>query len=88
MLKVNLVFFDDLTDSEKKEQPNNGSGKEHASYIKITDCGKTLMVLSDSAEPEDATFTKDFKGVVDALETMYLRGIKDGKKIARKKVSN
>ncbi|MFC5775138.1 hypothetical protein [Ectobacillus antri] len=81
MLKVKLVNFDDLTEEEREIQPNNGWGKEYANYIKITDGTETLMILSDSAEPEDATFNRDFKNVIKAIEMAYLKGLKDGKKL-------
>jgi len=56
-----------------------GSGKEYASYIKITNDGETLMILSDAVEPEDATFVRDFSDVFDALELVYEQGLKDSK---------
>ena len=81
ILKVNLVSYEDLTDEEKKFQPNNGCGKEWANYIKVSDGADTVMILSDAAEPEDATFTRDFKGVVEAIERAYKIGLRDGKKL-------
>ncbi len=77
MVKIERVYYDDLTDEEKEDQPNNGSGKEYASYIKITNNGETLMILSDAVEPEDATFVRDFSDVLDALELVYEQGLKD-----------
>ena len=81
VLKVELVNYDDLTGSEKEKQPNNGCGKWNATYIKISDAGRTLMILSDAMEPEDATFTRDLWKVVDAINLAYIRGIQDGKKL-------
>jgi hypothetical protein len=81
MLKVNIAIFEDLTEEEKEIQPNNGCGKEYASYIKITDGSKTVMILSDAVEPEDATFTRDFSDVVYAIEQAYKIGLRDGKKL-------
>lgn len=83
MLKVNLVSFEDLTEEEKEIQPNNGCGKEYANYIKITDGYKTVMILSDAVEPEDARFSRDFRDVVDAIEEAYKIGIRDGKKLVK-----
>lgn len=62
-------------------QPNNGCGKECANYIKMTDGSDTVMILSDAVEPEDATFTRDFKEVVKAIEQAYKIGLRDGKKL-------
>lgn len=83
MLKVNLVSYEDLTDEEKKFQPNNGVGKEYANYIKITNDSETVMILSDAVEPEDATFRRDFSNVVFAIEKAYKIGIRDGKRLNR-----
>ncbi|KYC67198.1 hypothetical protein [Heyndrickxia coagulans] len=83
MLKVNLVSFEDLTEEEKEIQPNNGCGKEYANYIKITDGYKTVMILSDAVEPEDARFSRDFRDFVDAIEEAYKIGIRDGKKLVK-----
>lgn len=83
MLKVDIVNFDDLTDEEKKFQPNNGCGKEYANYIKITDGSETVMILSDAVEPEDATFRRDFSNVVSAILMAYKIGIRDGKRLNR-----
>ncbi|SDM18056.1 hypothetical protein [Bacillus sp. OK048] len=80
MLKVNLISFEDLTQQEQEDQPDNGPGKEYANYIKITDSANTLLILSDAVEPEDATFRRDFKGVVRAIEQAYKIGLRDGKK--------
>jgi hypothetical protein len=79
MLKVNVLYFDDLTEEEQQEQPDNGSGKEYATYIKIADDSETVMILSDAAEPEDATYGRDFSDVVNAIEEAYKIGLRDGK---------
>lgn len=81
MLKIDLVSFEDLTNEEQENQPNNGWGKEYASYIKIADGMDTIMILSDSAEPEDATFSRDFSVVIDAIKEAYKIGLRDGKKL-------
>lgn len=83
MLKIELVKFGDLTDEEKEEQPNNGCGKDNARYIKLSNAGKTLMIISDAVEPEDATFTRDFRKVINAIQLAYKCGISDGKKLRR-----
>lgn len=83
MLKVNIVPFYELTEEEQKFQPNNGCGKEYANYIKITDGSKTVMILSDAVEPKDATFSRDFSDVVDAIEEAYKIGLRDGKKLSQ-----
>jgi hypothetical protein len=82
MLKVNLVNFDDLTEEEKKYQPDNGNGKDCANYIKITHNGKTLDIMSDAVEPEDRTFARDFGDVIHAIELAYQKGLEDGKKLS------
>lgn len=83
MLKVNVVYFQELTKEEQELQPNNGRGKEYANYIKITDGSETIMILSDAVEPEDATFRRDFSNVVSAIKKAYEIGIRDGKRLNR-----
>lgn len=79
MLKVNVVSFQELTKEEQELQPNNGRGKEFASYIKMTDGSETVMILSDAFEPEDGTFRRDLRCVVDAIKEAYKIGLRDGK---------
>lgn len=82
MLKVEKLRYCELTEEEQKTQPNNGRGKHEAHYIKLSfttdEEEKTLMILSDAVEPEDATFHRDFSGVIDALELAYQKGIEVG----------
>lgn len=82
MLKIKLVYYEDLTKDEQELQPNNGNGKEYANYIKITDDSKTVMILSDAVEPEDASFIRDFNDVIYAIELAYQIGLRDGKKFS------
>lgn len=81
MLKVKVVSFNDLTEEERRHQPNNGRGKEYANYLKIIDGMETVTVLSDAVEPEDATFTRDFRNVVEAIKLAYKIGLRDGKRL-------
>lgn len=81
MLKVKSLSFEDLSEEEQKSQPDNGSGREYATYIKITDGVETVMILSDSAEPEDATYGRDFSDVIGAIEEAYKIGLRDGKRL-------
>ena len=83
MLKAKIIYFEDLSKAEQEFQPDNGSGKYDASYIKITDADKTVMILSDAVEPEDATFIRDFNCVVDAINVAYKIGIRNGQKRGR-----
>ena len=85
MLKVELVKYDDLSKEEQEFQPNNGRGKEYANYVRVSDAGKTLIILSDAVEPEDARFSRDFREVVDAIDLAYKTGIKHGKLIGDSK---
>jgi len=78
-LEIHRCKFEDLTEEERRFQPDNGSGKLDANYIKLTDKGETVTILSDAVEPEDATFVRDFSDVLDAIETAYEIGVKDGR---------
>ena len=70
-MKIEYVRFDDLTDEEKEVQPNNGSGKEYANYLKVTNNGETILLKSDAMEPEDCTFSRDLNWIAAALKTCY-----------------
>ncbi|KKK52225.1 hypothetical protein LCGC14_3107060 [marine sediment metagenome] len=47
MKTVKLLEYEDLTEEEKEYQPNNGGGKEYASYILIED-EKGRRIYSDA----------------------------------------
>lgn len=74
MLNVHLVKFDDLTEDEQEFRNNDFI----TNYIKITHNNKTVMILSDNIEPEDASFTRDLKDVLPAIEKAYKLGVQDG----------
>jgi len=74
MYKVDSgLFFDELTEEEQKCVPNNGNGKEVATYILITDTNGS-RVYSDAMEPEDATFCRDLSWIEVELELAYKTG--------------
>lgn len=72
--KVDLIGFDDLSDDEKESVPNNGYGKECASYIKVIHNGDVIFLESDAIEPEDKSFGRDLNWIIDALEKCYELG--------------
>jgi len=77
MLEINRVSFEELTENEKEEQPNNGCGKEYAGYLKITHGGNVVAIYSDAMEPEDCGFHRDLRWVSDAIESAYEAGKED-----------
>lgn len=78
MLEVKEVSFDDLTEEEQTDQPDNGGGKEYAAYLCVIYKGKTLSIYSDAMEPEDCTFSRDLKWVKSAILAAYDFGIWGG----------
>ncbi len=78
MLEIKIIGFDSLTVEEKEDQPNNGSGREYATYLRIMYGGKTIAVYSDAMEPEDCTFGRDLNWIVDAVKAAYELGKHDG----------
>lgn len=64
---VKRLYFKDLTEEEKLNVSNNGSGKEYASYISIED-DKGKRIYSDAMEPEDATFGRDLNWILTELK--------------------
>ena len=74
MLEINCVGFDDLTKEQQEDQPDNGSGKEYASYLKITLGGAVVAIHSDAMEPEDCVFCRDLSWVKGAIKQAYELG--------------
>ena len=77
MLRVESPSFAELSDEEKNEVPNNGAGKEYASYVKVIHNDKTIFLENDAMEPEDCTFGRDLSWVYDALQKCYELGKAD-----------
>jgi hypothetical protein len=70
-MEIKTLRYNDLTDEEKEDVPNSGSGKKYAYYIKITHEGKTLCLESDAMEPEDAIFLRDLSWIPGMLQKCY-----------------
>lgn len=78
MLKVEILQYEDLSEEEKYNQPNNGNGKEDANYVVMSHNGEIVDIISDAVESEDATFSRDFHKVIGAIEMAYKLGKEDG----------
>jgi hypothetical protein len=78
MLEVIDLDFDDLSDDEQEEQPDNGCGNEDASYIAIFHGGRRVAIFSDAMEPEDCTFNRDMRWIKGAILKAYELGKGDG----------
>ena len=82
MLRVTVERYEDLSEEEQREVPNNGyGGKEYATYVRIKDGEHTIELLSDAMEPEDATFNRDLSDVPAVILRAYRIGVRDGKRI-------
>lgn len=79
MLKVESIRYDDLTKEEQFDASNNGSGKEYASYIKVTYNDKVICLASDAMEPEDAGFHRDLSWVKVIINKAYDLGRQERK---------
>ena len=77
MLEVKLQHYSDLSDNEKENVSDNGSGKEYADYIRILHNGETILLESDAMEPEDAMFCRDLNWIIEALRDCYNLGKED-----------
>lgn len=67
-MKIEMLKYEDLTEQEKEEAPNNGFGCKYANYIRISYDGKTIALYSDAMEPEDATFKRDLAWIPALLK--------------------
>jgi hypothetical protein len=72
MLKIEIQGFKDLSDAERDEWSD-----EYANYLRVTHEGKTVLLTSDSMEPEDVRFTRDLKWIPRALQQVYDLGKAD-----------
>jgi len=72
--EITSPSYNDLTDDEKENVSDNGSGKEWAGYIKVTHNGKTILLKSDAMEPEDAFFYRDLNWIYDIIQKAYNLG--------------
>jgi len=75
-LEVIVQVFEDLSEEEKLNVPDNGAGKECASYLRILHNGKTIGLYSDAMEPEDAIFYRDLKWIKCVIIRAYQAGLK------------
>lgn len=76
--KVELKSYRQLTDTQKEDMPNNGCGREEAGYLHVTHENRTLLLVSDAIEPEDARFRRDLSWIKGALENAYRLGFAAG----------
>ena len=76
-MKVEVISYDELSEDEQRIAPNSGSGKDVATYMRITYEDGDSHVESDAMEPEDATFYRDLSWVASAIESAYKQGLKD-----------
>ncbi len=77
MYKAILEDFEDLTEEEQMNQPDNGCGKDMANYIRITHNGETVCLESDAMEPEDCIFYRDLGWITTELMRAYQLGYED-----------
>jgi hypothetical protein len=75
MLEIKIQKFDDLSEQEQRDAPNNGRGKKNASYLRVVHDGVSVCLLTDALEPEDATFSRGFAQV----EWIVMEAYKIGK---------
>lgn len=75
-MKVSIVKYDDLPEDKKERASNNGCGKKYANYLRIEWDEENIEYHSDAVEPEDATFTRDFYWIKEALLLAFNEGSK------------
>lgn len=71
-MTTKICSFEELPEwVDKARLPNNGPGKECASYLVIEDDFQGNRVYSDAMEPEDAKFYRDLKWVKAELDRAF-----------------
>ena len=78
-LSVKKQTYDDLTEDEQISVPDNGAGKEYATYLRVIHNGRTLVLENDAMEPEDCSFDRDLDWIRDAILHAYEAGCSDAK---------
>lgn len=79
-LTVKFLNYDQLSDADKENVPNNGCGKKYASYYAIYHNEERIGLYSDAMEPEDARFYRDLGWIGHTIHQAYLLGLEDGVK--------
>lgn len=72
--EVCIDQYENLTEEEKNNSSNNGSGKEYASYIRVSFNGQTILLESDAIEPEDACFNRDLSWIPGIIKKAFELG--------------
>jgi len=83
-LIIEAPSYEDLTPEEKQEVPDNGCGKEYASYIRVKHNGETILLENDAMEPEDAKFYRDLNWIYSIIRKAYELGKADAIKALEK----
>lgn len=82
-MKLETLTYEDLTEEEREDAPNNGHSAVAARYLRVQfSPDEKPVVYSDAMEPEDATFLRDLNWVLDAISTAYETGLRQGAKDA------
>ena len=76
-MNIVILNYDQLTEEEKKEAPDNGMGKDYAYYMRVTWDDGTTECFSDSMEPEDALFVRDLAWIPTLVHRAYRKGIEN-----------
>lgn len=80
-MKVYVCLFSDLPRKvDPQSLPNNGCGRENASYLVVEHHGKIVRVESSAMEPEDVSFFRDLDWVPQAISEAYNLGLKEAAK--------
>jgi len=83
MLNIKLWRYEDLTEVQREDMPDNGSGKEYAGYLMVSEGVRLIALESDAMEPEDCSFSRDLKWIPALLKKVYEKGIEDGKDLIK-----
>jgi len=73
-MNVTRINYDQLPESEKGNQPENGCGAEYANYLRVEFSEDDVEFFSDAMEPEDARFSRALSWIKGALLKAYAYG--------------
>ena len=67
---IKVAMYEDLPEDVREYQPNNGCGREWASYLIIEWSDGSIQIESDAMEPEDVKFYRDLSWIKSTIERL------------------
>lgn len=80
MLKIDIVYTDDLTKEDLAFLGNGHRRSEYGNYLRVKSGGEIISLHRDGGEPEDNKFTRDYQWIAPLLKVVYKLGLENGER--------